>query len=155
MFRSAISRASLAKADLLLNPGDKIYFGSRFIEARATPGHTDGCMSFVVDDHSMVFTGDTLLVRGCGRTDFQQGSAETLYNSVHKQLFTLPDSCTVFPAHDYNGRTASSIGEEKMFNPRLGVGKSSADFKKIMDELNLPRPKMIDVAVPMNLNCGV
>lgn len=153
--RSVISASSKAKADIHVSHGDRIVFGSRFIEARATPGHTVGCLSYVADDQSFVLTGDALLIMGCGRTDFQGGSAETLYNSVHTQLFTLPDYTVVYPAHDYKGRTQSSIGEEKKKNPRLGSGKSKDDFVEIMDNLNLAYPKRIDVAVPANMRCGI
>jgi sulfur dioxygenase len=87
---------------------------------RATPGHTDGCLSFVLDDHTMAFTGDALLIRGCGRTDFQQGSAERLYRSVHEQLLSLPDGCLLYPGHDYRGLTCTSVAEERRWNPRFG-----------------------------------
>jgi len=118
-------------------------------------GHTEGCVSFVADDESFVMTGDALLIKGCGRTDFQGGSAETLYDSVHTQLFSLPESCIVYPAHDYNGRTESSIGSEKSENPRLGGNKSKDEFVDIMANLKLAYPKKIDVAVPANMRCGV
>ena len=154
-FESAISSASGAKADRTLKDGDRIYAGERFLTAVATPGHTAGCMCFVADDSSFVLTGDALLVQGCGRTDFQGGCASTLYRSVHERLFKLPDDTEVYPAHDYQGRTKSTIGEEKRFNPRLGGGKKEEEFVTIMDGLGLPRPKLIDIAVPKNLNCGV
>ncbi len=153
--KSVISEASKAVADVKINHGDRIMFGSRYIEVRATPGHTAGCVSFVADDQSFVMTGDALLIQGCGRTDFQGGSAETLYGSVHKQLFSLPDSCIVYPAHDYKGRTQSSIEDEKANNPRLGGCKSEREFVEIMANLNLAYPKKIDVAVPANMRCGV
>ncbi|XP_006034554.1 persulfide dioxygenase ETHE1, mitochondrial [Alligator sinensis] len=101
--RSVIARDSGAAADLLLRHGDTLHLGDLTLEARATPGHTPGCLTFVLDDRSMAFTGDALLVRGCGRTDFQQGCAATLYRSVHEQIFTLPEDCLLYPAHDYNG----------------------------------------------------
>lgn len=102
----------------------------------------------------MVFTGDTLLIRGCGRTDFQGGSASILYHSIHTELFAkLPNHCKVMPAHDYQGRPYSTILEEKTFNPR--VNKSIEEFLDIMDNLNLPKPKRIDEAVPANLVCGI
>lgn len=140
--------------DLPLAPGRSVSFGKRHVEARATPGHTDGCMTFVLDDRSMAFTGDALLVRGCGRTDFQQGSADRLYRSVHDEIFTLPDACILYPGHDYAGNTCSSVGEEKRFNPRLGATISVEDFRVYMENLGLPHPRMIDVAVPANLRCG-
>lgn len=150
---SVISEVSTARADMFLKEFDTITFGSRKVYAVRTPGHTEGCMSFVLDDLTKVFTGDALLIRGCGRTDFQGGSAETLYDSVHSKLFaTLPDDCAVLPAHNYNGQTESSIGEEKRLNPRLT--KSKEEFVQIMSNLNLPRPAQIDIAVPANLNCG-
>jgi sulfur dioxygenase len=154
-FQSVISEASGAKADVKIGHGDKIVFGSRSIAARATPGHTAGCMSYVADDESFVLTGDALLIQGCGRTDFQGGSAETLYESVHSQLFSLPDTTVVYPAHDYMGRTSSMMGDEKKTNPRLGSGKTQADFVEIMANLNLSYPKKIDAAVPANMRCGV
>ncbi|RXM92505.1 Persulfide dioxygenase ETHE1, mitochondrial [Acipenser ruthenus] len=111
------------------------------LEARATPGHTDGCMTFVLNDHSLAFTGDALLIRGCGRTDFQQGSATTLYKSVHDKIFTLPEWCIVYPAHDYKGMTMSTVDEERRLNPRLT--KSMEEFVIIMSNLNLPKPTQI------------
>jgi sulfur dioxygenase len=101
----------------------------------------------------MAFTGDTLLIRGCGRTDFQGGSSTDLYNSVHKKIFTLPASCVLYPAHDYKGLTATTVGEEKQHNPRLT--KSVEEFVALMANLNLPYPKKIDASLPRNLVCGV
>jgi len=152
---SVISKASGADADIHVNDGDIIVFGSRYLVIRATPGHTEGCLSYVLDDESRVFTGDALLIQGCGRTDFQGGSPETLYESVHSQLFTLPDDCVVYPAHDYKGRTSSLIKDEKASNPRLGSDKTKEEFVHIMNNLNLSYPKKIDVAVPANMRCGV
>lgn len=110
-------------------------------------------MSYVADDQSFVLTGDTLLIQGCGRTDFQSGDAEQLYGMVHSKLFTLPKDCTVYPAHDYKGRTSSTIGVELETNPRLS--KPKEEFVEIMKNLNLSYPKKIDVAVPANMRCGV
>lgn len=149
--QSIIAAASGARSDLKVAHGDHIEFGNAFIEVRATPGHTSGCVSFVCDN--MVFTGDALLIRGCGRTDFQEGSSETLYDSVHSQIFTLPDDTIVYPAHDYKGMTSSTVGEEKRKNPRLG--KNKAEFVQLMADLNLPYPKKIDDALPKNLVCGI
>lgn len=151
--KSMLAKVSGGQADLLFEHGDKIHFGSRYITALATPGHTAGCTSFVLDDKSMVFTGDALLVRGCGRTDFQGGSAETLYESVHREILSLPETTIVYPAHDYKGFTSTSVEEEKRLNPRLT--KSKEEFVKIMAGLGLPYPKKIDVAVPANIKCGV
>jgi glyoxylase-like metal-dependent hydrolase (beta-lactamase superfamily II)/rhodanese-related sulfurtransferase len=141
-------------ADVYLTPGEKIKFGRRYLEARATPGHTRACMTYVLDNESMAFTGDCLLIRASGRTDFQDGSARTLYHSVHTQIFTLPDSCLLYPAHDYRGLTVTSVAEEKRFNPRLGGMRSQDDFAISMQNLNLAHPKKIDIAVPANLKCG-
>ena len=124
------------------------------LEVRPTPGHTDGCVTYVLDDHTAAYTGDALLIRGCGRTDFQQGSADRLYQSVYEQIFSLPDSCLLFPAHDYRGLTATSVGEEKRYNPRLNVHVLKEDFVGYMKHLGLPHPKQMDVAVPANLQCG-
>lgn len=153
--KSIISKASTAKADILVEPGDKITFGERYLTVRATPGHTAGCVCYVTDDEKYVFTGDTLLIQGCGRTDFQGGSPSDLYDSVHSQLFTLPDECIVYPAHDYKGRFSSKIGAEKETNPRLGGTKTKEEFIDIMNNLNLSMPKKIDIAVPANMRCGV
>ena len=112
-------------------------------------------MSFVLGDNTDVFTGDALLIRGCGRTDFQGGSSETLFDGVTGKLFGgLPDACKVWPAHDYKGRMMSTIGEEKLLNPRLGSGKTKEEFVQIMKDLNLPYPKKIDASLPRNLKCG-
>ncbi len=141
-------------ADRLLRHGDRVEFGSRHLQVRATPGHTDGCLSYVLDDETRVFTGDCLLIRGCGRTDFQQGSSAGLYRSVHAQLFTLPAHCLVYPGHDYNGMSVSSIDEERRSNPRLGGEVGEVDFAGFMNHLGLPHPKKMDIAVPANLRCG-
>eukprot|EP00542_Grammatophora_oceanica_P012512 CAMPEP_0194044042 /NCGR_PEP_ID=MMETSP0009_2-20130614/15580_1 /TAXON_ID=210454 /ORGANISM="Grammatophora oceanica, Strain CCMP 410" /LENGTH=237 /DNA_ID=CAMNT_0038688459 /DNA_START=148 /DNA_END=861 /DNA_ORIENTATION=+ len=151
--KSVISKASGAKADIYLETGDKVSFGAHHLTCKATPGHTAGCMSYVSDDEKFVLTGDALLIQGCGRTDFQGGSAETLYESVHNQLFTLPDDCVVYPAHDYKERLSSTVGVEKTTNPRLT--KTMPEFVDIMKNLNLSYPKKIDVAVPANMRCGV
>jgi len=153
--RIALSAQSgAAGGDVYLKPGDRVQFGTRYVEARATPGHTNGCMTYVLDDLSMAFTGDALLIRGCGRTDFQQGSARTLFRSVREQIFSLPADCTIYPAHDYTGLTASSVGEEMTHNPRLGLNVREDDFCGYMDNLGLAHPKKMDVAVPANLKCG-
>lgn len=131
-----------------------IAFGNRTLSVVATPGHTDGCVSYVLDDKSMVFTGDALLIRGCGRTDFQQGSASRLFHSIKDHLFALPDDCIVYPAHDYSGRTASTIGEEKKLNPRIGGEANETDFVGYMEAMHLPHPKKLDIAVPANLKAG-
>ena len=151
----ALSKASgAAGADRYLADGDAVAFGKRAVAARATPGHTGGCLSYVLDDCSMAFTGDALLIRGCGRTDFQQGSAPRLFRSVREQLFTLPDACLLYPAHDYRGLTSSSVGEEKKYNPRLALTIQEADFTGYMTNLGLAHPKLMDVAVPANMRCG-
>ena len=153
--RIALSGVSGAQgADIALAHGDRVEFGTRYLEARETPGHTNGCLTYVLDDETMAFTGDSLLIRGCGRTDFQQGSARTLYRSVHSQIFTLPPACLLYPGHDYRGRSVTSVDEERRFNPRLGSGIGEADFTGYMNNLGLPHPKQIDVAVPANLQCG-
>lgn len=141
-------------ADLRLDHGDRVAFGRPYLEVRATPGHTDGCITYVTDDHRMAFTGDCLLIRGAGRCDFQQGSASTLYRSITGQIFNLPDDCLVFPGHDYSGRTLSSVGEERAHNPRIGGHADERDFVGFMENLQLPHPKQIAVAVPANLCCG-
>jgi glyoxylase-like metal-dependent hydrolase (beta-lactamase superfamily II)/rhodanese-related sulfurtransferase len=145
-----------ANVDLPLEHGAIVRFGGQSLEVRATPGHTDGCLSFVVAaaDRKMVFTGDALLVRGAGRTDFQHGDAHRLFQSIREQLFTLPDDCIVYPAHDYEGRTASTIGEERAFNPRIGGGAREEDFVGYMQNLGLPHPKQLAVALPANMRAG-
>lgn len=140
--------------DLPLANGDRVVFGAHALVVRATPGHTDGCLSFVMDDRSRVFTGDALLVRGTGRTDFQKGDASLLYHSIREQLFSLPDACSVYPGHDYDGRTSSTIGEEKRLNPRIGGGAREVDFVGTMKNLALPHPKQLAVALPANLRAG-
>ena len=149
------ANAGTEGADELVNDGSKLRFGGLALEVRATPGHTDGCVTYVTSDHKHAFTGDALFIRGTGRTDFQQGSAERLFRSIHDKIFTLPDDTIIWPGHDYRGLTFSTVGEEKRLNPRVGDGKTEAQFAEIMDKLNLPAPKKIDVAVPANLHCGI
>jgi len=141
-------------ADRLLKHGDRVTFGNRFLEVRATPGHTNGCLTYVLDDHTMAFTGDCLLIRGSGRTDFQQGDARTLFRSVHEHIFSLPPACLLYPGHDYRGLTVTSVEEELQYNPRLGGQIAEGDFAGYMENLGLAHPKKIDVAVPANLRCG-
>jgi len=151
--QSIISQASGADADIKVNHGDLISFGKYSLEVRGTPGHTNGCVCYVFHEGRMVFTGDTVLIRGCGRTDFQEGNSESLYSSVHSQIFELPEDYLIYPAHDYKGMTCSSVGEEKKYNPRLT--KDMDSFKSIMENLGLPYPKMLDKAVPANKVCGL
>jgi len=141
-------------ADRGLEDGENVGFGRRALEVRCTPGHTGGCVTYVLDDQSMAFTGDALLVRGCGRTDFQEGNPRTLFESVRERIFSLPDHCLVYPAHDYRGLTCSSVGEEKMYNPRLAESIGVGDFVGYMTHLGLAHPKQMDAAVPANLRCG-
>ncbi|KAK9887560.1 hypothetical protein WA026_023366 [Henosepilachna vigintioctopunctata] len=151
--KSVISKMSGAQADIYLEDEDIFSFGNYNLKALATPGHTNGCLSYYFEDQQMVFTGDTLLIRGCGRTDFQEGSPEVLYKSVHSKIFTLPLDTIVYPAHDYKGVMSSSVAEELKFNPRLT--KSLKEFVDIMNNLNLDYPKQIDKAVPANRVCGL
>lgn len=144
-----------SNVDVPVDEGDVIAFGQGRLEVWATPGHTDGCLSYVAGDKRMAFTGDCLMIRGAGRTDFQQGDAHKMYRSIHDRLFTLPDACLVYPAHDYDGRCVSTIGEEKKFNTRIGGGASEKDFVGYMKNLGLPHPKKIAIALPANLRSGM
>ncbi|CAH1370554.1 hypothetical protein MTP99_012121 [Tenebrio molitor] len=151
--KSVISRQSGAQADVLIDENDFITFGNHRLKVLSTPGHTNGCCSFYSDEQGIAFTGDALLIRGCGRTDFQEGNSETLYRSVHDKIFTLPPNTRLFPAHDYKGLTVTSVDEEKRLNPRLT--KNLEEFVKIMDNLNLAYPSQIDKALPANKVCGL
>ncbi len=135
-----------------VSEGDKVEIEGLGLEALYTPGHTDDSYSFVMGDR--VFTGDTLLIRGTGRTDFQNGDPAAAYESIFGKLLKLPDETLVYPAHDYKGDTVSTIGEERAYNPRLQV-ESVAQYVEIMNTLDLPDPKMMDVAVPANLHVGL
>ncbi len=137
-------------ADLALKDNDEIHFGSHTLQVLTTPGHTNSCLSFHINN--IVFSGDALFIRGTGRTDFQQGDAGTLYDSITHKLYTLPDETLVYPGHDYRGNTVSTIGEEKQFNPRMT--HSREQFIEQMAALDLPNPKKIMEAVPANLACG-
>src|SRR6476659_6302966 len=146
-------KCGISPADVQLAHGDTLRFGANEeLHAIHTPGHTSGSTSYLW--HNNVLTGDTLLIDGCGRTDFQSGDAGSLYDSVHERLFTLPDDTRVWPAHDYRGNTVSTIGHEKRNNPRL-TGRDRASFIELMGNLQLPKPKMIDIAVPANRNLGL
>jgi len=149
------ARSGAEGADRYVRDGDVIECGSVRLAVRETPGHTGGCLTYVTEDLRMAFTGDALLVRGAGRTDFQEGDAATLYRSVKTKILSLPDDCELYPAHDYQGRTSTSVAEEKAHNPRLGGSLSESDFVGFMSNLNLPHPKQIDAAVPANLRCGM
>jgi sulfur dioxygenase len=149
----ALSEAAHVQgSNRVLKDGDVIQFGGFELKALATPGHTNSCMCFSMKDR--VFTGDTLMIRANGRTDFQEGSAERLYDSVRKKLFTLPDETLVYPAHDYKGFTSTTIGAEKKHNVRLSQQRSLDEFVNIMANLKLSPPKKIEIAVPANLKCG-
>ncbi len=148
--------AGASCADIPVREGMPVEVGSFRLQPLFTPGHTDDHHSYVLAEPggARVFTGDALLIDGCGRTDFQNGDAATLYRSVHAKLFTLPEDCLVFPAHDYSERRVSTIAQERARNPRLGAGVGIDAFTGIMARLDLPYPKRIDVAVPANRRCG-
>lgn len=143
----------LACVDVGVVEGSPLRIGRLELHPLHTPGHTDGHFAYTM--HDRVFTGDALLIDGCGRTDFQNGSARALYRSVHEKLFSLPDDFLVYPGHDYNDRRVSTIAQEKLRNARLGAGRTLEEFERIMAELRLPYPKFIDYALPGNQRCGV
>jgi sulfur dioxygenase len=149
------ARAGVANADWALEDGAAVRAGGLRLEVLATPGHTAGCVSYWCREAGLAFTGDALLVRGCGRTDFQGGDAGALLHSVRERIFALPDETLLFPAHDYRGRTVTSVAEEKRWNPRLGLGVARDEFLAMMAGLDLPPPKRIAVAVPANLASGL
>merc|ERR1712096_159357 len=151
--KSVISKDSGAEADIHVEHGSLVMFGNHQLEVVSTPGHTSGCVAYICKAQSCAFTGDTVLIRGCGRTDFQEGNARTLYDSVWNNIFSLPEDYRLFPAHDYKGQTCTSVAEEKHLNPRLT--KTKEEFVKIMENLNLDYPKMIDAALPANKVCGL
>lgn len=152
MAKTGVSQGCGAEAaDIQLQDNDIITFGNESITVIATPGHTIGSVSFKWQDR--VFTGDSLLINGCGRTDFQNGDAGKLYDCITTRLFTLADETLVYPGHDYNSKRVSSIAQEKLSNQRL-ANKSRDEFIQLMANLNLPKPKMIDIAVPANRQCG-
>jgi len=144
-------------ADILVQEGQPLLVGEIEIKPLFTPGHTDHHHAYLVDNGTqlMLFTGDALLIDGCGRTDFQSGDAATLYNSIHTKLFSLPDETLVYPGHDYDGRYVSSIAQEKAHNARLGNQKSVEEFIAIMSALDIPKPKNMHFAVPGNMQCGI
>lgn len=149
-------KSSAERADLAVREGEPLRCGGLSLEPLYTPGHTDDHHSYFLeaDGAARVFTGDALLIDGCGRTDFQNGDAATLYRSVHEKIFSLPDDTLVYPGHDYQERRVSTVAQERARNPRLGGGRSVEEFVQIMTGLNLPRPKKMDVAVPANRGCG-
>jgi rhodanese-related sulfurtransferase len=147
-------RSGAQGADRYVDDGDVVGVDAVQLAVRSTPGHTNGCLTYVTADRHMAFTGDALLIRSAGRTDFQQGDPGELYRSIREKIFTLPDECLLYPAHDYAGRTVTTVGEEKRWNPRVGGEASEEDFTGFMRNLGLPHPKQIDVAVPANLQCG-
>src|SRR6185437_1129043 len=144
-----------SKADVVsmrVSDGDKVTIEGLCLDVMYTPGHTDDSYSYLMGDR--VFTGDTLLIRGTGRTDFQNGSARAQFDSIFNRLLKLPEETLVFPAHDYKGDTVSTIGEEKRYNPRLQV-KSIDEYVELMGNLNLPNPKLMDVVIPANMHVGL
>jgi sulfur dioxygenase len=153
---AAPDACGISTASMQLKDGDVLHFGSQSLKALHTPGHTAGSMSFVWDvaGQTHAFTGDTLLIGGCGRTDFQSGSAAMLYHSITHVLFALPDSTLVWPGHDYKGQTQSTIGAEKTNNARIS-GRTLDEFVTLMGQLNLPKPKRLDEAVPANQRSGL
>lgn len=151
--KSAVSRtAGISCADILLSENSEIKFGRFLIKVLETPGHTSESLSFICED--MIFTGDSLMIRGTGRTDFQQGSSEALFDSIHQKIYTLSDETLIYPGHDYKGMLSSTVALEKKFNPRISIEKSKEEFIKIMSELKLADPKKIHEAIPANLACG-
>lgn len=152
--KSVVHRDAGAQcADLMVTDGVLLQIGDLEFEVRHTPGHTSGCVSYVMADR--VFTGDALLIGGSGRSDFQEGDAGQLYDSVTGKLFTLPPDTLVYPGHDYQGNTVSTVKQEIAMNARLGGGRSRAEFIAIMQDLKLAYPKYIDQALPANQSCGM
>ena len=155
--KAAVPEKSLAAhADVQVREGHLINVGTLEVEPLYVPGHTDDHHAYLLrsDGAWRVFTGDALMIDGCGRTDFQNGDAATLYRSVHGKIFSLPGETLIYPGHDYQKRFVSSVAQELARNPRLGGGKTMQEFVAIMEGLNLPRPKKMDVAVPANRECG-
>lgn len=150
------AKSGVEDVDLAVREGEAIRIGGLELQPLYTPGHTDDHHSYLLerDGGVRIFTGDALLIDGCGRTDFQNGDAATLYRSVHERIFSLPSDTLVYPGHDYQQRHVSSVGQERDRNPRLGGGRSVEEFVAIMAALNLPAPKKMDIAVPANLECG-
>lgn len=150
------ARSGARHVDVPVREGEPICVGSLTIEPLYTPGHTDDHHAYLVacDDVARLFTGDALMIDGCGRTDFQNGDAATLYRSVHDKIFGLADDTLIYPGHDYQQRRVSNVGQERDRNPRLGAGRTLEEFVAIMNGLNLPRPKNMDLAVPANRECG-
>jgi len=149
------AETGVVNADVALADGAGIGFGSHWIEARHTPGHTNGCVTYVCSDGGMAFTGDALLIRGCGRTDFQQGDPRRLFRSVRERILSLSDDTLLYPGHDYRGCTVTTVAEEKRHNGRLGLARSEEEFVGIMRALRLAHPKRMDEAVPANLRSGL
>ena len=155
--RTVISEAAgLDCVTVSATHGQRFSLGELEVEFRQTPGHTASCGTYVLRDggQTYAFTGDALLIGGCGRTDFQGGDANQLYRSVYEQIFSLPDETVVFPGHDYKGRIQSSVAEEKAHNDRLRLGTTQDEFCQIMAALNFARPKRMDEALPANMTCG-
>jgi sulfur dioxygenase len=148
------ARYGVEDVDIPVDHGDVLAFGNCSLAVRATPGHTNGCLTFVTNGQDMAFTGDCLMIRGAGRTDFQAGDEHEMWRSIREQIFTLPDDCLIYPGHDYVGRTVSTVFEEKHFNPRIGGDAREEDFVGYMENLGLPHPRLIDIAVPANMKGG-
>lgn len=140
--------------DVELRHNDQLTLGDLSFEVRATPGHTDGCLTFVLESQQLAFTGDAILIRGAGRTDFQQGDPARLFQSVREHILSLPKQYTLYPGHDYAGRTKTTVAEERAHNPRLGDHVRELEFVEYMLNLDLPHPKRLADAVPANLHCG-
>jgi sulfur dioxygenase len=149
-------RSGADQVDLPVREGEPLDVGKLRLQPLYTPGHTDDHHCYWLDEPgaARVFTGDALMIDGCGRTDFQNGDSATLYRSVHDKIFALPDDTLVYPGHDYQQRRVSTVGQERARNPRLGGGKTVEEFVAIMAGLDLPRPRMMDIAVPLNRECG-
>jgi len=147
-----VKNVGVTHNDLFLEDWQVLKIGDIEIKVLETPGHTSGCVSYLIDN--MIFTGDVILVRGSGRTDFQSGSHEDMFHSVRDKIFSLPDTTIIYPGHDYNGFTSSSVWEEKVYNTRLNLENSYDKFEEIMKNLNLPYPKKIDESLPANMSCG-
>ncbi len=148
------ARAGAKNVDVAVDHGDVLAFGNCSLSVRATPGHTNGCVTYVTRDQDMAFTGDCLMIRGAGRTDFQAGDVHEMWRSIHQQIFSLPDDCLIYVGHDYMGRTVSTVAEEKQYNPRIGGDAREEDFVGYMNNLGLPHPRQLEIALPANMVSG-